>query len=55
MANKDVPKVLVETWISLARNKESSKEVQTRALRNLTNALGSTEAIAAYMKQHKIK
>jgi len=53
--NKDVPKALVETWISLARNKELSKEIQTRALQNLTNTLGSVEAIAAYMKQHNIK
>jgi len=55
MTNKDVPKVLVETWIALARNKECSKEVKKRALQNLINTLGSAEGIAAYINQHNIK
>jgi len=53
--NKEVPKVLVETWISLARNNECSPEVKTKALKSLTNSLGSVEKIAAYMKRHNIK
>jgi len=53
--NREVPKVLVETWISLARNKESTDEVRTKVLSMLTNSLGSVEEIAIYMKQHNIK
>ena len=55
IVNKEAPKALIETWISLARNKECSKEVQTRALQNLTKSLGSVEEIAAYMKRNNIK
>ena len=53
--NREVPKVLVETWISLARNKESTDEVRTKVLSMLTNSLGSVEEIAIYMKRHNIK
>jgi hypothetical protein len=55
MMNKNVPKVLVETWISLVRNKECSEKVQTRSLQKLTDALGSAEGVATYMRQHNIK
>ena len=54
VVNREVPKALIETWISLARNKKCSKEVQTRALMNLTKSLGSVEAISTYMKLHNI-
>ncbi len=53
--NREVPTVLVETWISLARNEETTDEVRTKALSMLTNSLGSVEDIAAYMKRHNIK
>ena len=52
---KEVPKVLVQTWISLARNADCSNEVRNRALSMLKDALGSPENIAAYMKKHSIK
>lgn len=53
--SKEVPKVLVETWISLARNNECNEEVRIKALRSLANSLGSVKEIAAYMKRHNIK
>ena len=43
VVEKDIPRVLVQTWISLVRNEESSDEVRTRALTMLKGALGSSE------------
>lgn len=53
--NKEIPKVLVETWIYLARNDECDKEVRTKALQNLISSIGSVEKVTDYMKRHKIK
>jgi len=40
---------------TLARRDDSSDEVRKKALSMLSNALDSTEDIAAYMKRHNIK
>jgi len=55
LLNKEIPKVLVQTWVSLARSSEASDEVKIRALSMLKQALGSPENIASYMKKHNIK
>jgi len=50
-----VPKLLIETWISLVRNNETSQEVRTRALTMLREKVGTPDQISDYMKKHDIK
>lgn len=55
MKDKEPPKILVETWISLARNSEQDKEITARALKMLREKIGTPEDILRYMKKHNIK
>lgn len=52
---KDLPVVLVKTWMDLVRCKEASEEVRQRALSMLNRAFNSNEDIAIYMKKHGLK
>lgn len=53
--NKELPVVLVKTWMDLVRSKEASEEVRQRALSMLNRAFNSNEDIAIYMKKHGLK
>lgn len=53
--DKEMPKILVETWIALARSSEADQEVKMRALSMLKDAFESPQHIAEYMKKHRIK
>lgn len=47
------PKVLINTWITLARNRRF--EVQESAQRKLLNYFGSVQALAEYMDDNDIE
>ena len=51
--NKEVPLVLVQTWITLARQSNDT-EAQKRAIQMLKEKIGTTEQIIAYMRKHNI-
>lgn len=53
--SKELPVVLVRTWIELAKSNDTDREVKNHALSMLLKAFGSHENIATYMKKHNIK
>ena len=53
--SKEMPVVLVKTWIDLARNNSANQGIQKRALTMLKSAFESNEHIVEYMKKHGIK
>jgi|TARA_B110000211_G_scaffold28542_1_gene28930 hypothetical protein len=51
---KELPVVLVKTWIELARNNNGNAKVQTRALSMLRKKVGSPEKIKYFMQNNNI-
>ena len=49
---KEAPKVLIDTWIVLSRNKEC--EVQVVAQRKLMNYFGSVQALSEYISENNM-
>lgn len=52
---KELPVVLVTTWIELARSDDTDQEVKNHALSMLIKAFGTNENIVNYMKKHDLK
>lgn len=51
---KEVPVLLVKTWIGLIKSKEVDLKVKERALSMLHEKIGTPEQVVLYMKKHKI-
>jgi hypothetical protein len=53
--HKEVPVMLIQTWIYMARNEFANPKVKKRALFMLIETLGSNENIALYMRANGLK
>jgi hypothetical protein len=51
----EVPVMLIQTWIYMARNESANPKVKKRALFMLIETLGSNENIALYMRANGLK